>query len=131
MARDRLTCLSCYNFPYISPSISSSSYHIQNFFQVFTFSLHEICYFLYVMYSTHHKKFNFCLSFPSQKKFPESSILLHLAKYRFYGNILFRYCSVPSSVFSLALISSIKYYLGSLDIVLFLLSVHAFFSTHR
>src|SRR5674476_715920 len=85
MAKPQLTCLSCYNSPYISPSISSSSYHIQNFFQVFTFSLHEICYFLYVMYSTHHKKFNFCLSFPSQKKFPESSILLHLTKYRLYG----------------------------------------------
>lgn len=43
------------------------------------------CYFLYVVYSIHHYKFNFCLSFPSLKKFPESSILFHLAKHMFYN----------------------------------------------
>ena len=42
------------------------------------------------MYSTHHNKLNFSLSFSSQKKFPESSILFHLTKYRSYSTHSFR-----------------------------------------
>jgi hypothetical protein len=79
------------------------------------------------VYSTYHNKFNSCFPFSFHRNSLNSLSCFICPNTGSTVDILFWYCSVPSHVFSLALILSIKCSPGSLVIVLFSLLVHAFF----